>query len=420
MKVITSIVMLIFVALFANVVSAAEADYEFKDADINGIQALNEDPVIHIERGQKVHIRVELESTNAIDVEDVRVRAWIGGTEHGRIEAESDIFTIENGIRYTKSLVLHIPEDIDASETYTLHIEAFDDDDDKELEFTLDIEEKRHDVNLFRTFFNPGLTIDQGDFLSIGVIVENLGDFKKGEKNVIVEASIPELGIVVADSIDELSTEDEADDESDKESTAKLDLPPIDLDVPKGQYELRIRAYYNRGNDFSESIYTLVVNGDSAQTASEIMINTDSQTKQFAQGTTTTYKVMVANLGNELKTLTTEVDGTQGFADVQITPNVLTLPAGGTNEFIVSLTAKDNASPGDNLFTVRVKEGSEVVGESNLIGNVISVEDTLQNVKTGLQIGFVVLLIILVILGIVIGVGKMGKSEDDEEGQTYY
>ena len=81
------------------------------------------------------------------------------------------------------------------------------------------------------------------------------------------------------------------------------------------------------------------------------------------------------------------------------------------------------------MFTVRVKEDSSIAKEINLEGNVVALAQeskmgALENVKTGLQMGFIVLLIILVILGIIILATKAGRRRNAEEGkddtQTYY
>ena len=90
-----------------------------------------------------------------------------------------------------------------------------------------------------------------------------MGGFTSGEKNVIVEASIPQLGLTTADSIDKLSTESKSTDNPDFDDTAKIDLPPISLNgVKPGIYDLKVRVAYNRGKTITEESYKLTVTGE--------------------------------------------------------------------------------------------------------------------------------------------------------------
>ncbi len=413
----------------------ASANLKFTDIEVKGVDMDLTNPsnvVVHVERGDKVNIKVEIKALN--DTENLQLKAWIGGYEFGSIEDETELFDLDKGTTSTKYLTLNIPEDILSKDTgsYTLHIDAFDKDNRESIDFPLDVEERRHFVNLFRVFFTPGLTVKTGDFLSIGTVVENFGGFKSGEKNVIVEASIPQLGITVADSIDNLATESQNEKDSDRDDTAKIDLPPISLNgVKPGTYDLKVRVLYNRAKTATEESYKLTVTGDEITPSviqQNLIVNVDSGSKELARGKATAYTIMLGNLGDKTRTFTAEVLGTQTFAKTRVEPAIVAVQPGSTNQLTLFVVPNDDAEAGKHLFTVRVKEDTATVKEINLEGNVVQLSTakpagTLENVKSGLQIGFIVLLIILVILGIIIAATKAGRRKEAEEGsdtQTYY
>ena len=407
----------------------AAGNFTFTDLEVEGTDLLGTSTIVHVERGDRLDIRVELKATS--DVEDLKIKAWIGGYEFGDIEDETEMFDLDSGTTTSKHLTLKIPEDILASRGYTLHIDAFDRENRVTNSFPLDLEERRRFVNLFRVFFTPGLTVKSGDFLSIGTLVENFGGFKSGEKNVIVEASIPQLGITVADSIDELATETQNEKDSDRDDTAKIDLPPISLNgVKPGIYDLKVRVLYNRAKTATEENYKLTVTGDEITPSviqQNLIVNVDSGSKELGRGKATAYTIMLGNLGDKARTFTAEVLGTQTFAKTRVEPAIVAVQPGSTNQITLFLVPNDDAEAGKHLFTVRIKEDATAVKELNLEGNVVQLSTakpagTLENVKQGLQIGFIVLLIILVILGIVIAATKARRKKTEEAGetQTYY
>src|SRR3989338_213610 len=408
----------------------AATNLRFTDVEVNGIDILGTSKIVHVERGDKVTVRFEVESYLA-DVRDVKVKAWIGVYEFSDIEDETDTFDLENGTTNSKTLTLRIPEDISSSKTYSLHIEAFNNIDSERVSFPLNVEERRHFVNLFRVFFTPGLTVKSGDFLSIGAVIENLGGFTSGEKNVIVEASIQQLGLTTADSIDKLSTESKSTDNPDFDDTAKIDLPPISLNgVKPGIYDLKVRVAYNRGKTITEESYKLTVTGEEItpeNVQQNLIVNVDSSSKELGKGKAIAYTIMIGNLGDKTRTFTAEVLGTQNFAKTRIEPAIVAVQPGNTNQITLFVVANDDADTGKHLFTARINEDSKTVKELSLQGNVVSLVSpktgNYENIKTGLEVGFIVLLIILVILGIVIAINK-SRSRDTEEGsgesQTYY
>jgi len=100
-------------------------------------------------------------------------------------------------------------------------------------------------------------------------------------------------------------------------------------------------------------------------------------------------------------------------------PSTLTVEADSSREAFVFVSAKEDADSGNKLFSVRVKEGNTVVKEVQLQANVDGQEvATTSSFRSGLEVGFIVLLVVLVILGIILAVNKLRGKEEPE--QTYY
>src|SRR5574341_761734 len=116
-------------------------------------------------------------------VDDVRVKAEIDGYEYGDIEDRTSLFDIDAGNVYRKTLNLVIPNDIDASETYTLRVEVSDSDNQEEFNVSLNIDEQRHNLGIFDVLVNPS-RVAAGRPLFLNVRIENLGEMK--EENVKV------------------------------------------------------------------------------------------------------------------------------------------------------------------------------------------------------------------------------------------
>jgi hypothetical protein len=430
-KLLGAILLVLMVFTMSNVAEAQ--DLSFADVEVNGASVLD-GRTLYVERGDTLNVRVTLMANTNLD--DLRVKASIGGYEYGDVEQDSEIIKLDSGTTRVVSLRIQIPEDIDASDDKNLKIEASNDDMEIEDFFTIRIQEKRHFVNLYDVFVNPGLTVR--DYLSVSVVLENLGDCLdvddcEPERNIIVEAALPQLGMSVRDSVDKLypdNLEDDSDDSA-RDSTAKVNLPVMDLNnVPAGSYDLVVRAYYNRNHDFSERKYTLVVDKGAVQ---NLILNADSTSKDIVSKSKVTYLVNIANLGNQDRSFLVNVEGVSSFGSVSVEPRTVTVGAGSTQDVLVTIDTNDKLVEGSNLFVVKLMENGQQVSELNLEAR--SARDgSTDSFKLGLQIAFVVLLVILIVLGIIVAVTRdkddgdnmsepevpQAPSNDEEGQQTYY
>ena len=408
-KFITLCFALVLALVAVSTVSAA--GYAFEAIEINGIESTKD---IEVERGQDVNIAAEIYGLD--DVKDVRLRAWIDGYDD-EIRDVSALFDISKDYTQLKSLTLPLPVDMDATEDYTLHLEISDEDDSTEVEYALRIKEGVHLLYIIDAI-PSSTTLKGGDYFTTTVRVENVG--ARTEENIKVTISVPELGISQRSYINELVPEDTEDDEDAVSSDAILLQIPVG--AKSGEYTAKVDVSFNRNRNSVSTTFPITIN---AGTGADLMVSADAAVKDIVAGEGIMYEVTVANLGAEAKTLSAEVAGVDAFGTATVEPTSVTVAAGEEGQIFVYLTANTDAE-GEKAFTVKLTEGDNVVKELNLKANVTEEASAWDSIKTGLEIGFVVLLIILVIIGLIIAINKMREDDEDLEepsasdAQTYY
>ncbi len=430
-------VLAVFLVALTTFVSAENTDlYSIKQVKVDGI-TVDGDVVVYAERGSSLPVEVIIEGTLDCPVDedcyseyDARVKAWIGGYEYGEVKDVTSAFEIESGVTYKKTLSLDLPNDMDASDDYTLHVEVYDDDNEYRESYTLRVQETRHLLAIQDVIFRPSLTeIDAGRPLFTTVRVENLGDNK--EEDIKVTVKIPELGLETRDYIDELTADedrDEAEDNEYEEDSASSDELYLRIpdNVQSGYYDVVVEVEYNRGHDVVRATKSLYINGVQAEETQKTVISVDGGDKEIVAGEDATYKVMFANLGDETKIYTVEVTGAGSWADVNVEPSFVAVKSESTGEAYITVTPNEDAKAGQHMFTVQILEDGDVVKEVNLVADVEAKESGWDIAKTVLAVAFIVLLIVLIILAIALAV-RAGRRDDDdelepttEEGQTYY
>jgi len=421
MKKILAIVFALLVMLTA--VSASSDNYNIKEVKVNDISA--GDSAVEVERGAQVPVEVLVRGTGNKD--NVKVKAEIDGYEHGSISDSTDVFEVESGVTYKKTVYLDVPEDIDASETYTLTVRVSDKTDSVENQYDVRVKESRHDISIQDVIFRPSSSVEADSALFTSVRLENLG-YKK-EEDIKVTLTIPDLGVSTSDYLAELITQNQESDNKganrDDESSGQVELfLRIPENAVTGDYEVEVEVSYERGHSIVRETKVLHVSGIGAGAVSDSTISVDSTSKQVQSGSEVAYKVMFANFNAEKAVYSAEVAGVGTFASASVDPGFVTIQPEETGELYVKLKLNDDVQSGKYPFTVKIKSGDQTVKELNLEANVQGASTG--NLKSTLQIGFAILAIILVVLGLIIAFRKLREDEGDEEleepsaGQTYY
>src|SRR3989338_11399986 len=422
------VILLLGLVSLSNVSAGVSPDYAVDKVEVNDREVSESDVnFITVERGDSLEVDIWVRgvSTGAVR-DDARVKAWVGGYEYGDVSEKTKMFKVEPNSLYSKSLSVTLPDDVDAddngnSEKYTLHVEVFDGDKEARKSYVLRVDERRHDLRIADVIFRPGTSVDAGDMLFTTVRVENMGD--KKEEDIQVKVSIPELGFLARDYIDELVP---VDNDNEEEKSGDVDLfGRIPKNAAPGDYEVKVELIFNRGHDVVSEDFTIRVDCEGAGVPGESLISVDATRKDAKVGEAVSYKLMVANFGSEAARYSAEVLGVGTWGSVSVDPAFVSVYAGDTGELFVKVTP---SAAGEQSFTVKVKSDGQVAKEVNLQTNVVK---TSGDLRKGLEIGFAVLAILLVILGLIIAFTKLrGEGGDEEEpelgegereaGQTYY
>ncbi len=424
MKKIMSIFLVLVLSLSGLVFNAKDvdarplfriADVDVDNTDMDGISAF------YVERGDTLNIRVEVETVldmveGEVAPKDVRISAEIDGYEYGNVEDISEMFDMEEDVRYVKHLTLSIPNDIDSSLDYDLRIRVYNREESIDESYTLRVKSQRHLLEIVDVLFTPGLNLRADQPLFTTVRVENMGD--KKEEDVKVEVSIPQLGRSGATYINELVATEEGN--PDEETSESSDAIYLDLrGAQPGIYDLIVKVEYNNGHDVLTQSYKVSIDGASQVTQGNLIVDSTEKVKSTAAGQGVVYKIDIANMGASVRTFSAEVSGLD-WGSYRVDPAMAIVQPGSTGELFVYVSPNQEVE-GQKTFTVNVKEGNTVVKTISFQTNVGESDGEWDNVLTGLEIGFIVLLIILIILGIILAVTKMGKKDNNEPlGESYY
>jgi uncharacterized membrane protein len=419
-----SVILAVFMLLGTNVRSSSSA-FSVEQIRLDNLDISNGD-VVYVERGTTSTLEVWVKGQN-VTVDNVKIKAWIGGYEYGDIQDTSDIFDVEAGTTYKKTLRLDIPTDFEVSNTDSMNVEVYNGDESVRQEFTVKIREQRHYLSIMDVNLNPGLTVEAGKNLFGTVRVENLG--AKDERDVKVTMSIPELGLTASTYIDRLFSESTDCDITSCETDNKVSTSSDEIyfkipeNTKEGTYTLKVQVSYNRGYTTEEKTYALnVKSGVPSLTSNGALVSVDSNTQTAQAGKGAVFKVSVTNLAGKTMTFSTDVAGVSSWGTSRTDPATVTVAADQTAEMFVYVSANEDAQAVDHSITLTVKSGDAIVKQVPVTVKVSSAssDTTFGSLRRGLEIGFIVLLIVLVILGLILAARKLGGKDEEESGKTYY
>lgn len=425
---IWSVLVLILAVSMATIATALPISFDRVTVDGTDLTPMGETR-LDLERGQDIDVRMEISSCG-VDVEDVEITAFISGYEYNDIERMSDsthIFDMEAGVTYVKTLQLTLPSKVDEDD-YLLRIIATDRNGEETIQsYRLKMDVARHSLQITDVVFNPEDSVIAGRALLSTVRVKNVGE--RDEESVKVRVSIPELGVSASDYIDTI--------ESDDSTTSEELYIRIPADAKPGDYTAEVTVSFDEGYDAITAKRMITVEaptciddscGGAAPDKADktvITIATDAQTITSGEGGTV-YPIALTNQGSATKTYVVKVDGTEGWATARISPsNVVVLAPGESSTVFIYLSATEKAAAGEHMFSVSISSADTVLKQIPLKASVASETAPSfgwDNIKTALEIGFVILVVILVVLGLIIGFSKLRDKEEPEEvsGQTYY
>ena len=343
------LLMLAFLIAFTGFVSA---NYAIDEVYVNDISATN---TVQIELDTQLEIEVLLHGTG--DNQDIQLKAWIGGYEYGTIEDVSEMFDVENGVSYKKTLTLEIPKDLDVDNNYyTLYVEAFGVNDVETKTYTLYFEEPRHKIGIKDVMITESETQ-----IGVKLRLTNLGE--NHEEDIRVTVSIPELGISSRTYVDELAARNqETDYVNDEVTTQTLYLKKPSTSF--GDYELKIQIDYNNDHTTTEKTEYVRIGSTSLDDSAFVSI---SQLSDLKVGKESTFKIQITNLENprnfyidvegEFNLEYTEQVAVSGVQEVVVKATPLTE---GTQTLKVSVSS-DKGIIEENIYSYEVEEQKSIL-----------------------------------------------------------
>ena len=374
---------------------------------------------IQVEKGDSLDISVKLNNnglTATDDLKNVVVSADILGYEYDSDELsdQTDTFDLEHGDTVYKSLKLKVPEKAEKS-YYDIRIRAGGRTGALiNWNLKLHITGERHKLAIKDVVLSPENEVTAGRYLVATVRVKNYGE--KDEEGIKVKVSIPELGASESDYVDEL--------EADESVTSEELLLRIPVDAKSGAYTVKTTVEYDEGTEAEtreDKINIVSSEYTATSSAEKTVVNVGIESQTLKAGEITVYPIMITNAAGTSKTYTVSVSGVEGWGSAVVQPsNVVTIAAGETSTVSVSLSVNSGASSGEKAFVVEVKSPTKTAQIP--LKAVVSgaVKSTWSRVKTGLEIGLIVLVVLLVIIGLIIGFNRLKGDEEEGEEKTYY
>ncbi len=406
MKYIKMLAVLVLMLASVTAVNATESDeFQIDYVRINGYDMYSNDDFFGpAYAGEELRIQVFWSALGDNTDTEARIVAELADEEE-----RTDYFTVRSNWTGREVLDFELDSEIDPGE-YTLNIYMEDEDGNRDHfdELSIEVVDQNHLVNIYDVNFPMGTTLQAGQSLFASVGVENIGHSE--EEDVYVQMNIPALGLNTRSNRFDLVTEEVADASDDDDEDYKLhkDLVlALPVNVPSGVYDVVVEVVYDNGDGRDTKTYSLTVGAGTAF-GGEIDVDTTMQSAE--RGTAVAFWISYPNSNVNYDVVVQGLDfGTYRVAE----------ESDGAYVFV---SVDNDASAGQNEFTVDVMSGNEVLKSFDLTVDVLGPAG-FGNVKDGLQLGFSILLVILVILGIIVAARKLRGDKEEpiiDEDQTYY
>ena len=333
---------------------------------------------------------------------DVTLEATVEG-EKLDFDAISEVFDVEAGHQYKKTLVMKVPYELkdQISDDLTLSIEL----DGKDHKTTFDdiaLRVQRPSYNVDVKSITTPSNIEAGDEIPVEIVLKNIG--YNDLDDVYASIAISELGISQGPKWfgDLVTLDTDCDDCDDDTVVGKLYLK-IPFDVKPGVYDLEVLVQ-NNDVKIAES-RKVVVSNDYTDT---VLVTTTKQS--VAAGEEASYNLLIVNPTDNVKIYRIVTDGNV----LSASQSVVAVPAGSSSTVTIS-GSSDEA--GKYAFNVNIFDGSTLVKtvplELDVEGSTSS--NTIVVLTIVLAIIFLVLLVVLIVL-----LSRKPEKQTEDFGESYY
>lgn len=273
------------IATFGGFASADSADISDLTVYVNGnavwygdAQGSFQIAVPALERDSYLSIRAVFRSNT--DLGNVKVRAWVNGYRN-EIEDRTGNFDIFEGMQYSKTLTLEIPEDIDARDDFTLYVKIeskreLSGADEAKIDTTVQrISNKLKilDINLW-SYKENAEGFKAGTTMYADVVLKNIGNHLAND--VFLTLNIPELGVTRTVYVGDIGSIDSQYEDATK-TTIALALPE---EAETGTYTVKVQAFNSEVDIEGTESFNIAVEED------EDSEDEDSDTEDETAGST--------------------------------------------------------------------------------------------------------------------------------------
>jgi hypothetical protein len=366
--------------------------------EVDGINVLSSPSVI---AGDTVPVKVTFVAN--VSATDVKIRVELEG-DKSDANAVTTSFDVEAGHTYAKTLNLEVPSELKdlLSDNVRLNVRIWNGDFESEFQ-DLALNVQRPSYNPVVKSISTAQSVSAGETFPVDVILKNLG--YNDLEDVYVTVSIPALGVEKTAYFGDLVTIETCTEDCDEEDTVS---GRIFLEVPytakAGIYALEVKVT----NDDVEAKFAkqLVIGNDVAENV--VVMNSG---KTVAVGEDAEYTLLLLNPTNSLKVYKI-VTESSGDLSTSADSTIVAVPAGSSKTVTITASSK---TEGEYNFNVNVLSGEQTVDQVALN---LKVEGKTVNPIVVLTVVLAIIFLVLLVVLIVLIGRKPQKTE--EYGESYY
>ena len=348
---------------------------------------------ISVLENERITVQVSFTVNSGINDTDVTVEARLNGDKENT-DAETSVFDIESGARYTKTLVLRVPAGLKdkVSDSLKLEIKISGKDHETDLPgITLKVQRESYSIQLQSVMTG---TMKAGQVVPVDVVLKNVG--YNNLDDLYVTVKIAALNVQKSAYFGDLvSIEDNSNNNDNTDTVSGRIYLEIPYSAKAGVYALEVEA--SNGDTTINGVKEVTISNEFS--GGNIVVSGDS--------------LLIVNPTNEVLVYRLVPEPTSALS-VSLSQNVVAIPAGSSKT--VDVTATGSVTGTYNYKINVFSLNGELLYVVNMTKNVSGTGGTSPIIALTviLAIIFVVLLVVLIVL-----MGK--KSEKAEEfGESYY
>ncbi len=399
-KLMVSFLLAVSVLFLLASVSATSPLATITNVEVNGVSA-SSNPAISV--GDTVTVRVDF--TGLANVQGITVQATLEGNSKN-VNAETNVFDVESGSLYTKSLNINVPFDLkDAlSDNVNLHIRISGNGFSTEADYPLRVQRSSYVADIL-SVITPQ-QVKAGQLFPVDFVIQN--DGYNDLTDLYVTASIPALSVTQTVFVGDLVA---LPCNKDATSVSNYNVNITRKCNENGQETVSGRVFLQLPYGVQTGTYAIQLNAFNGDTSSsqiaQVSISNDFSSGNFIVSGN---QVLIVNPTNNVVVYRLVPEST-GSASVSVSDTVVAVPAGASKTVTTQVSGAVTGQP----YIVDVFDSNgNLVQRVSFTAPQVGTSSPVIVLTIILAIIFVVLLVVLIVL-----IGK--KPEKTEEfGESYY